>query len=126
MTLTEVYFLIEEIKSNAVDLVEPVDGSTHKSTKADLHDKFTDDVVGYITVDIRGVETPDESRARSCQTNIVLEHLQINLLHGSTGIFSNTKRVNEPSQIVALDFNGRNTCINIIQTEDKYFFSLMQ
>ena len=126
MTLTEVYFLIEETKSNSVDLVEPVDGSTHKSTKALLRDVITDAIVGYITVDIRGSETPDNSRARSCQTNIILEHLQINLLHGSTGIFSNLKKINEPSQIVALDFNGRNTSINIVQTEDKYFFSLIQ
>jgi len=126
MTLTEVYFLIEETKLNAVDLVEPVDGSTHKSTKALLHDVITDAVVGYIIVDIRGAETPDNSRARSCQTNIVLEQLQINLLHGSTGIFSGCKKLNEPSQIVALDFNGRNTSISIIQTEDKYFFSLIQ
>ena len=126
MTLTEVYLLIEETKSNAVDLVEPVNGSTHKSTKALLRDRITDAVVGFITIDIRGVETANNSRARSCQTNIILERLKINLLHGSDGIFSNLKRLNEPSQIVALDFDGRNTSINIVQTEDKYFFSIIQ
>ena len=126
MTITEVYFLMEEIKLNAVDLVEPVDGSTHKSTKAILHDKCTHSIVGYITVDIRGTETPDNSRARSCQTNIVLDQLQINLVHGSTGIFSYCKRVNEPSQLTGLDFKGRNTSVNITYIDNKCFFTLIQ
>ena len=126
MTITEVYFLMEEIKSNSVDLVEPIDGSTHKSTKAILHDKCTHSIVGYITVDIRGAETPDNSRARSCQTNIILENLQINLLHGSTGIFSGCKKLNEPSQLTGLDFKGRNTSVNITYIDNKCFFTLIQ
>ena len=123
MTLTEIYFLLEDIKSNTVDLVTPVNGSTHKSTKTELYEKNTDRIVGYITVDIRGVPTPDNSRARSCQTNIILDDIKINLPHGSTGIDLN---LNQPSQFFASDFNGRNTSINVIYAELRCYISLIQ
>lgn len=124
MVLIEVYFNIEDTVKNAVDLITPVNGSTHKSTKAELYDLHTHQYVGYLVTDIRGSTTPDDSRVRSCQTNIIIGDFQINIPHGSKGLFNNNLK--EPHQFTYLDFNGVNTSVNILNVEGKGYISIIQ
>jgi len=125
MVLIEVYFNIEDTVKNAVDLITPVNGSTHKSTKAELYDLHTNEYIGYLVTDIRGSETPDGSRVRSCQTNIMIcTFFQINIPHGSKGLFNDDLK--QPNQFTFLDFNGVNTSVNILNVEGKGYISIIQ
>ena len=120
----EVYFLFEDVIKSTVDLVQPNEGSTHKSSKAQLYEKVSNKILGYITIDTRGASTPDNSRVRSCQTNIILDNLKINIIHGSEGLFG--INLTQPTQIVGTDFNGIQTVINYSSTDVRGFLTLNQ
>lgn len=124
MVLIEVYFNIEETVKNAVDLVSPIEDFTHKSTKALLYDLHTNNPVGIIVTDIRGSSIPDNSRVRSCQSNIVIGNFRINIPHGSKGLFNNN--LEQPNQFTALDFNGVNTSVNLLNVDNKGYISIIQ
>lgn len=126
MVLREVYFLISDTINNSVDLISPINGFTHKGTKATLYDLHTHENVGYIVTDIRGSSTEDNSRVRSSQSTIVIgENLKVNLPHGSKGFFNN-HNFEQPTLFTGTDFNGQNTSINILLDQVKGYLSIIQ
>jgi hypothetical protein len=124
MVLIEVYFNVKDTIKNAVDLITPIEGFTHKSTKAELYDLHNNLFVGCLFTDIRGSSTPDDSRVRSCQTNIIIGDFKINIPHGSKGLFNSN--LEEPHQFTYLDFNGVNTSVNLLNVEGRGYISIIQ
>jgi hypothetical protein len=124
MVLIEVFFNIEDTVKNAVDLVSPIEGFTHKSTKAILYDLHSNNEIGVIVTDIRGSSIPNDSRVRSCQSNLIIGDFRINIPHGSKGLFNNN--LEQPNQFTFLDFNGVNTSVNLLIVENKGYISIIQ
>jgi hypothetical protein len=111
-----VYYKQSDMIKNAVDLVVPKKGATHKSTKAALYDVCSNKPVGYMTIDIRGEATPDKLRTRSCQANITIgQNFKLNFPYGNVGLFKNTSQQNN---IVANDFNGVKTTVRDLTPEN--------
>jgi len=120
MSSVSFYLKIKDTIKNAVDLVDPVDGCTHKATKAKLYDSITNAEIGYLTTTINGIPVghkDTKDRIRTSESSIILNDgtLKLIITHGSHGPFKNLV---QPTAVAARDYLNGSYEVKVSATKD--------